>query len=80
MAEADALLKKIGDAIINPAIALMFAIAIVVFLYGVVEFILNADSEDKRKTGKQHMVWGIIGLFIMLSVFGIMNLLVNLWG
>jgi uncharacterized membrane protein YidH (DUF202 family) len=77
MTEADALLGKIASGIINPVIALMFAIAIIFFLYGVVEFIMNSDNEDKRSEGRKHMVWGVIGLFVMLSTFGIMSLLAN---
>lgn len=80
MQKADALLNKIIQNIANPAIKLMLAIAVMVFLYGVVEFILGADNEEKRNVGKQHIIWGLIGLFIMVSVFGIMRILLNLWG
>jgi hypothetical protein len=79
MQEADALLNKIIQSIANPAIKLMLAVAVMVFLYGVVEFILGADNEEKRNVGKQHIVWGIIGLFIMVSVFGIMRILLSVW-
>ncbi|MBU4224090.1 hypothetical protein KJ934_02620 [Patescibacteria group bacterium] len=79
MQEADALLNKIIQSIANPAIKLMLAIAVMVFLYGVVEFILGADNEEKRNVGRQHIIWGLIGLFIMVSVFGIMRILLNLW-
>lgn len=79
MQEADALLNKIIQSIANPAIKLMLAIAVMVFLYGVVEFILGADNEEKRNVGKQHIIWGLIGLFIMVSVFGIMRILLNFW-
>jgi len=63
----------------SPIIALMFAVAMIFFIYGVVEFIGAADKEEARTKGKQHMVWGIIGIFIMVSVWGIMNILNNLW-
>lgn len=79
MQEADALLNKIIQSIANPAIKLMLAIAVMVFLYGVVEFILGADNEEKRNVGKQHIIWGLIGLFIMVSVFGIMKILLSIW-
>ncbi len=55
----------------------MFIVAILTFVWGVVEMIMNADNEEKRQTGARHMMWGLIGLFIMLGVYGILNLLIN---
>lgn len=63
--------------IVQPLIQLMFVIAIVVFIWGVVEMIISASNEEARSTGTKHMMWGLIGLFIMFSVYGILNLIVN---
>jgi uncharacterized membrane protein YidH (DUF202 family) len=63
--------------IINPLIKLLFALAIGYFLYGVLEFIMNQENEEKKTTGKQHMIWGIIGIAIMMGVFTIMTILLN---
>ena len=71
---------KVEVVILNPVIKLGFAIALVVFLYGVFEFIKGADSSDARKKGGWHILWGIIGLFIMLSAGGIMRLICGSWG
>ncbi len=71
------LLLKVKDVIIDPVIALLFAVAIIVFLWGVAQYVLSADSDDGRKTGARHMFWGALGLGIMLSVFGIMTLIIN---
>lgn len=79
MSEADNLILKINQTILNPIIGVMFAIALVVFLYGVVEFIAGTDNEEKRSAGRKHMIWGIVGLFIMVAVFGLMHLLANFW-
>lgn len=76
---ADSLIGKIETQILNPVIGLMVAIAVLVFLYGVVEFIAGADNEEKRDQGKQHIVWGIVGLFIMVAVGGIMQIIINFW-
>jgi heme A synthase len=73
----DSLISKIQDQILNPLIGLMFAIAFVVFIYGVIEYVMGAANEDKREAGKKHIAWGIVGLFIMVAVFGIMNVIVN---
>lgn len=65
--------------VFNPIIGFMFAVAAVVFIYGIAEFILGADNEDKKSAGKQHMIWGILGMFVMLSAYGIINLLSGFW-
>lgn len=71
------LLDQVVDQILNPIIQLMFAIALVWFLWGLFQFIRNSGSEEAVTTGKRHMIWGLIGLFIMSSVFGILNVIVN---
>ncbi len=76
-AAADTLISKINTQILNPIIGLLIAIGLVVFLYGVVEFLAGADNQEKREQGKKHMIWGIIGLFIMVGVFGLMEVVVN---
>lgn len=61
--------------IINPLIILLIALSTMYFFWGVALFILNADESGKREEGKQHMIWGGIGLFIIFSVWGIINLI-----
>lgn len=72
---AQALANKISDAILNPIILLLFSLALIFFLWGLVVFIWKADNPDARKTGISHMLWGIIGMFVMLSAFGIIKLI-----
>ena len=74
---------KIGDlfgyitCVINDSIIpLIFALAVAMFVWGVVQFfILNADEEAKRAQGKQFMIWGIVALAVMLSVWGLVGIL-----
>lgn len=68
------IIEKVKTEIINPLIAILIAVAVAYFLYGLMMFIQNQDNEDAQKEGKQHMVWGIIGMAIMFSVYGILNL------
>ena len=76
----DVFLGKLNAKVINPAIQFIFIIATVIFLWGVMEFIRGANNQEKRKKGKDHMLWGIIGFVIMFGVFGIMTILVNTFG
>lgn len=56
-------------------IPILFAVAVVYFLYGLVKFIMGAGDEDKVKEGKGIMIWGIIALLVMVSVYGILAFL-----
>lgn len=68
--------------IINDSIIpLIFALAIAMFVWGVVKFfIINVDEEAKRAEGKQFMIWGIIALAVMLSVWGLVGVLKTTFG
>jgi len=79
-ADVGDLVKRVNRVILNPLILFMFFLALAYFIYGVFQFLANADNEDARATGKQHMLWGVIGMFIMMSVFGIMQILLNTLG
>lgn len=73
----NSLINNIATKILNPLIGLLIAIAFLVFVWGIVELIYGSDNEEKIKVGKRHLVYGLIGLFIMLGVLGIMNVLQN---
>jgi hypothetical protein len=79
-ADIGELVKRVNAVILNPFIVFLFAVALVYFIYGVFEFLANAESEDARTKGKQHMLWGVIGMFIMMAVFGIMQVIINTIG
>ena len=60
-------LNRIGLYIINPVIYVLFTIAFVVFIWGLVQFTANLNNEEARSTGAKHMLWGIIGMVIMVG-------------
>ncbi len=74
------LIHKINEVILNPLITLIFAAAVLIFLYGVFEYLKGSDSDDARSTGRNHIIWGVVGMFIMVSVFGIMDIIMNTIG
>lgn len=56
----------------------LFAIAFVVFIWGVFQyFIAGGANEEQRDKGKQLVMWGIIGFVVMVSVWGLVNLVTN---
>jgi len=60
-------------------IKLIFALAVVYFMWGVVQYMLYPDGESKDK-GKQMMIWGLIALTVMFAVYGLINILGNTFG
>ncbi len=65
-------LSYITCIVVESFIPFIFGIAIVVFVWGVVQYvILGAEEEAKRAKGKQFMIWGILALSVMVSVWGI---------
>lgn len=75
-----AFVGRVNYYITNPLIILMFAAALVFFLYGVFEFVMNADKADERELGKTHIMWGVVGMFVMFSVFALLRLIENTLG
>lgn len=80
MSSVTEFVSRVNEFIINPLIGLLFALALVMFFYGGAEFILRAGEDEGRETGKQHMLWGVIGMFIMASVFGILRVVASTFG
>lgn len=67
-------------AILNLLVVLIIALAVVFFLWGVAKFILNAGDPDEQTKGKSIMFWGLIGLFVMTAVWGLVNFLGDAFG
>jgi hypothetical protein len=59
-------------------VPLVFAISFIVFLYGVAtKYILSNGDEGKVKEGHTLILWGIIGFVVMVSVWGLVNVVAN---
>jgi len=68
-------LNKVSGAILNPLIFILFSVAFIYFAWGVVKLI-NADA-GKKEEGKNAVIWGLVGMFIMFSTYGIIKLLLD---
>src|SRR3989344_3922984 len=60
-----------------PVVPLILTLTMVVFIWGLAQFILASGDEKKVASGKQLMIWGIIGFFVAVSVWGIVAMLTN---
>lgn len=75
----NSLITKSG-AIVQKLVVLLIGIAVLVILWGVVRYISHAGEEDKIKEARRFIVFGIIGLFVMVSVWALVNLLTQTVG
>ena len=74
----DEFVTKLDMVIINPILALMFAAGFVVFVWGVVEFLMGQNGiGEGAHNGKNHMLWGIIGMFIMVAAYAILQIIAH---
>lgn len=73
-------LAKIEAAILFPLMGLMVSVALLVFLWGAYEFVANASSDEAQTTGKSHMLYGIIGLLIIVSAYAILKIAAGTFG
>ena len=74
-ASAQGLIKgvnNIGD-IISTLIPIAIALAILFFFWGLAKYILNQGDEEKKKEGRGIMIWGVIAIFIMVSIWGLVS-------
>lgn len=74
---AQKFLSIINDAIFYPLITLLSGVALLVFLWGGFRFITNADNSTEREVGRSHMIYGIIGLLVMVSAMAILTIAAN---
>lgn len=59
--------------VIDILIPLVAAIALLAFFWGLVKVILNAGNEEEKGKGKHIMIWGVVALFIIVSVWGLVK-------
>lgn len=65
----------------NVATPLIFALAFIVFIWGIVRyFIFGGHDPAKQKEGRMLMIWGIVGFAVMLSVWGLVHILTGTVG
>ena len=60
-------------------IRMLVLFALVNFIYVTVQYIAADESTDKKEKG-QRVVWGVIALFVMLSVWALVGVIANTFG
>lgn len=70
LSNLETLLRSIGR-LISLALPIVVAIALLAFFWGLVKFIFA--GEEAKKEGQHLMIWGLVALFVMVSVWGIIG-------
>ena len=73
-------ISDVGSFIINTInniiVPVLFAVAFIVFLWGAfTTFILGANEAEAKENGKHLMIYGLIGFFVMVSIWGLVNIM-----
>jgi hypothetical protein len=74
LGEIGNLVGQIGS-IIDLLLPIVVAIALLAFFWGLAKFIFAAGDESAKEQGKRIMIWGIVALFVIVSVWGLVNFL-----
>lgn len=77
---ADVLFESMHDVISGRIIPLFVALALVYTIYSVVQFIAAADDSQQREEKKQQIFWGLIGLFVITSIWGLIAIIGDSFG
>ncbi len=66
--------------IMDLLIPIFITLAVLYFFWGLGQYILNASDSEKKEEGRNIMIWGILALFVMVSVWGIIGVISNTLG
>lgn len=70
-------LVKSGIGVLNVVLAAVFILALIVFAWGVVKYISAAGDAAKIKDSKAFLFWGIIGVFVLASIWGLIKFIAD---
>ena len=67
------IVSKFNEHILNPILLILVVISVILFFWGLMTSLLSGDT-IKKEESRSKMLWGIIGLFIVFSAWGFLNL------
>jgi uncharacterized membrane protein YfcA len=77
-ADLGSLITSLKTTILDKLVGVLLTVALLVFFWGMIRYIRSEGSDKKQ--GKDIMVWGIVALFVMVSVWGLVNVLIDTFG
>lgn len=73
------LMRSIGD-LVDLALPIVVGIALLAFFWGLVKYIFAQGNEESKADAKKIMIWGLVALFVMVSVWGLVRFIGNALG
>lgn len=74
--DGDSLVSKITR-LGNTFVTLLISFAVIYIIYNVVRYLIAGGDPEKRKEGGMGILWGVVGLFVILSIWGLVAILTN---
>jgi len=66
--------------LVQVALPIGVGLALLFFIYALAKFILNSDDEEARKKARQQMIWGVVALFVIVSIWGLVGYIGRIFG
>lgn len=79
-AQVNAIIQAVTDTLNDYVIPFLFVLATLIFIWGVIQYVAKSDDEAARAKARGLMLWGIIGLAVMLAVWGIVAVVIDYFG
>jgi small-conductance mechanosensitive channel len=79
LGNVEQLIESIGR-LVNIALPIVVGIALLAFFWGLVKFIFAQGNEEAKIEAKKIMLWGLVALFVMISVWGLVRFIGNALG
>jgi hypothetical protein len=63
--------------LIDIVIPILSGFIMILFFYGIAQFILAQGKVIETKMAKSYMIWSVVGIFLLVSLWGIIQLASN---
>ena len=71
------LVQYVVGQIIGPLVSILFAVTVVYFLWGAVQYVRNSEESDGRTEGRERMIWGIVALAVIAAFWALVGIVVR---
>ena len=68
-------LIDMAKGIVSSLVPLIMSLAVLAFVWGIFKYLTEAADPGKREEGRQFMIWGIVALFVMVSLWAIVGVI-----
>ena len=66
--------------VVNIIVPLFMTVAVAVFLWGIIMYITAGGDAEKEKTARGYIIYGLIGLFVLVAFWGLITVITTTFG